>query len=63
MDEIIEITGDDLRILLEEMGTDTDVAPLIRIVRVTIDEGTFKLKVNEDGWTMPLGKPMQRTRR
>jgi hypothetical protein len=49
--DIWEITGDDLRVFLNEM-TDPDT---IRVVRVAIDDGALRVKVNEYGWTYGLG--------
>lgn len=50
--EIYEITGDDLRVLLNELSGPNDDT---RIVRIAIDEGRVKVKVNEYDWTYRIG--------
>jgi hypothetical protein len=55
--EIYEITGNDLRMFLGELGAQTDPAKNgIHTVRVAIDDGTVKVKVNGYTWSPPLGK-------
>jgi hypothetical protein len=51
--EIYEITGDDLRVLLNELSGPNDDT---RIVRIAIDEGRVKVKVNEYDWTYGIGQ-------
>ena len=53
--EIYELTGSALTEFLDELGA-VDAAKKIGIhtVRVAIDEGTLKVKVNEFCWSPPL---------
>lgn len=56
MHDIVKLTGDDLRRFLDELVEDVEnPTDVIRHIRITIDEGTVKLKVNEGAWTEPLG--------
>ena len=48
--EIYEITGDNLRVFLDEMTDPQN----IHTVRIAIDDGEVKVKVNEDCWTYGL---------
>jgi hypothetical protein len=52
--KIWEITGENLAVLLDELGADPTIAESIRIVRIADDEGDVKVKVNEGTWTWGL---------
>lgn len=55
MDEIYELTGKNLELFLWQLGAPTDPAETdVRIVRIAVDAGELKLKVNEGVWTYGL---------
>jgi hypothetical protein len=57
MEKIILIEGLDLAVTLGQLRWIVHLADQenLRRLRVTIDEGTFKIKANEHTWSMPLG--------
>ena len=50
--EIYTITGDDLRVFLNEINYPES----IHTVRIAIEDGQVKVKVNEYCWTYGLGR-------
>ncbi len=55
MDKIVIIEGDELDYFFTQMVWMAGEGMAIRI-RVAIDEGAFKFKVNERTWSRPIGR-------
>lgn len=54
--DIWEVTGSDLRGLLDELDVPPSMAAPIHTLRFANDEGELKVKVNEGMWSVGIGR-------
>lgn len=57
--DIWEITGNDLRELLDELDVPPSRAHGIHTLRFANDEGELKVKVNEGVWSVGIGRKVE----